>query len=131
MNNQDSSQSDLDPKLKELELSIIVSLTEYRTLSNLVFTDFHGQEEGEDPKFDELCNRERAAYIRLLEAIEALLHKATQEAVLKELERLKYSESVLKAPATGIMVGAIYTVDIDERIVEIKDRIKELESRKP
>lgn len=42
---------------EELELALVLELTEYVSLSNIVHRDFHGQEPGEDPEFDEFCKR--------------------------------------------------------------------------
>jgi hypothetical protein len=55
---------------KGLEYNIIIELHEWRALSVLTYRDFHGQEVGEDTEFDNLCRRERRAYVSLLKKIE-------------------------------------------------------------
>jgi hypothetical protein len=101
MTNTDSNKASSN----ELELAIVIPLTNYRTLHNLVFQGFHGQEEGEDPGFDRLCKREETAYKDLIKSIESYITKKVAEAEkrgrYKELDRVlngKWSDEVIEIP---------------------------------
>lgn len=71
-----------------VEYKIILELEEYTVLRCLTYTDFHGQEIGEDPEFDKLCEREKKARKALLAKIESLVAEARQSGYRAALEKV-------------------------------------------
>lgn len=69
-----------------IRLAIILPLTEYRTRSIIDFQDFHGQEEGEDPEYDEIAKRTEEAEQKLYAAIQTYAQKYAAQS-LAQLER--------------------------------------------
>lgn len=65
-----------DDERYQLKLAVIVQLENFRALSNIVFVDFHGQEEGKDPKFDKRCKQLEKAENELYAAIQAYANQA-------------------------------------------------------
>lgn len=97
-----------DDEIAALKLAVIVPLTNFVALSNIVFTDFHGQEKGEDPKFDKFCKRQDEAEKELYAALQAYV----QREVVKELELLK------RRSLNGN--GVVYGRDIDVALAALK-----------
>lgn len=80
------------PTDSELKHAIILPLTNYVAISNVVFTDFHGQEEGEDPDFDEQCRKQSIYEEQLYQAISDYIAQSNQKAVLEgQLKELEYT----------------------------------------
>lgn len=132
----------------ELKLSVIFELTDYTTLSNIVYVDFHGQEEGEDPRFDKFCSRQKDAEDKLYKAIhryaqkmakeeykkgfsdgqDSLLRSGQSVPVLfteKEVQKMVLKE--LKGLPTDIIGGdkIVYVTDIADRITTIEREMEE------
>jgi len=77
-----------------LDKVLALPMAEYIGISNIVFTDFHGQEKGEDKQFDSYFDRQQKAYRKLKSALTRHIKREVIRGKIEILDKLDYNKQM-------------------------------------